>query len=95
MQLNLLNKVILENFPCFELCEDQAILSVWLNEMGISKQLAPMEKRSINLTISCLSETKFDVKIILRVTSIQFKFLILSIEITENYHFVATPRSWL
>lgn len=89
------NHPIHKEYSCFELREDQAILSVGPSELGIPEQLAPMEKRSLNFHISCKSKTKFEVKVNLWVTSNQSRFLVLSKEITQNYHFVATPRRWL
>ena len=84
-----------EEFSCFEIREDQAILSVSPTELGIPEMLAPMEKRSLNFQVSARSDSKFQVKVNLWVSSNQSKFIVLNKEITNNYHFVATPRSWL
>ncbi|MCH8907375.1 MAG: hypothetical protein IH840_09830 [Candidatus Heimdallarchaeota archaeon] len=79
----------------FEIREDQAILSVSPTELGIPETLAPMEKRTINLHVSSRNKSKFEVKVNLWVTSNRSKYFVFNEEITNNYHFIATPRGWL
>ena len=81
--------------PMFEIREDQAILSVSPSELGIPETLSPLEKRSVNLQVSAKNKSKFEVKINLWVTSNRAKYLIFQEEVTNNYHFAATPRNWI
>ncbi len=81
--------------PIFATREDKAILSVSPTELGFPETFAPQEKRSMNFEVSALNATEFKVKVNLWITSIRTKFLVLNEEITNNYHFSATPRSWI
>jgi hypothetical protein len=73
---------------------DKAILSVSPTELGFPEVFAPQERRSVNFEVSAKHVAEFKIKANLWVTSNLSKYLVLKEEITNNYHFTATPRGW-
>jgi hypothetical protein len=73
---------------------DKAILSVSPTELGFPEVFAPQERRSVNFEVSSRHVAEFKIKANLWVTSNISKYLIFKEEITNNYHFTATPRGW-
>ncbi len=73
---------------------DKAILSVAPTELGFPETFAPQEKRSVNFEVGCNHIEEFKIKVNLWVTSNVARFIVLKKEITNNYHFTATPRGW-